>query len=154
MRWALVASVIFLAACSSSREQLVAYTPQPGQGQYQQPVWLAPQPIPRTPEPDLCQALTFQTLVGQHEGAIYMAGLPGIKRVLKPAFTEDFETDYPRLPEDANPFVEVRDYLPGQTLYMPSITTVNDVTRLGAVVQDRLLVELDEEGYVDRVRCG
>jgi len=51
------------------------------------------------------------------------------------------------------PFLEVRDYLPNQVLYAPSIRTVSDRIQLGPVDENRLTIELDREGYVQEVLC-
>ena len=123
-------------------------------GQYIRPDYLNPQPTPRIPETDFCQSQLYQGLVGKSEGAIYIAGLPGRKRVLKPAFTEDFEVEAIAGFIEETSLVEVKDYLPQQVLYAPSIRTVTDRIQLGPVEQDRLTLELDREGYVQEVRCG
>jgi hypothetical protein len=139
------------------------YQPQPGQGvfpngqargRYVVPENLRPQP-PRSLSPaDECNALLYQGLRGQHEGSIYLQGLPGRQRVLKPAFSEDFDEELfngqlTRQP----PLYEVREYLAGQRIYNPSINTITDGLRLGPVMQDRLTIELDAEGYVQDLRC-
>jgi len=49
--------------------------------------------------------------------------------------------------------LEVRDYLPNQVIYAPSIRTVSDRIQLGPVDQNRLTIELDREGYVQQVEC-
>jgi len=141
-----------LSACVASQD-LPAYQPRPGQGQYIRPAYMNPVPTPRIPEPDVCNSQFYRSLVGQHEGALYVAGLPGRKRVIKPAFTEELEPDFPRLPGDRSPFMEVRDYLPGQVLYAPSIRDTNDLSLLGEIQRDRLTIELDDEGYVQQVNC-
>jgi len=125
-----------------------------GQGQYTRPAYLTPDPIPRIPETDFCQSQLYQGLIGKSEGAIYISGLPGRKRVLKPAFVEDFETEAIAGFIEQPPLLEVRDYLPQQVLYAPSIRTVTDRIQLGPEVRDRLTLELDQDGYVQEVRCG
>lgn len=130
------------------------YTPQPGQGQYVRPAYLNPTPTPRIPRTDLCQSQLYQGLVGQNEGAIYIAGLPGRKRVLKPGFLEDFDGTRIEGLDAEPPFIEVRDYLPQQVLYAPSIRTVDDRLQLGPDDDTRLTIELDEEGYVQQISCG
>lgn len=148
----------FLTACSGGLGQAnnaypVAF-PIPGQGQYVRPDYLNPTPTPRIPNPDICQSQLFRGLLGQHEGAIYIPGLPGRKRVLKPAFLEDFDREtIPGIDIDP-PLIEVRDYLPQQVLYAPSIRTVSDRIQLGPVDESRLTLELDVEGYIQDVRCG
>jgi hypothetical protein len=130
------------------------YVPQPGQGQYVRPDYLNPTPTPRIPRADLCQSKLYQGLVGQNEGAIYIAGLPGRKRVLKPAFLEDFDGNRVEGIDPEPPFIEVRDYLPQQVLYAPSIRTVSDRIQLGPEDERRLTIELDDEGYVQEISCG
>jgi len=51
------------------------------------------------------------------------------------------------------PLYEVTEYLAGQRIYNPSINTITDGLRLGPVMQDRLTLELDADGYVQDVRC-
>ena len=148
----LCAPMVCISGCVASAD-LPAYQPAPGQGQYVRPAYLNPVPTPRIPDTDVCRSQFYRTLVGQHEGAIYVAGLPGRKRVLKPAFMEELEPDFPRLPGDAPPFMEVRDYLPGQVIYAPSIRATDDLSLLGDVQRDRLTIELDEDGYVQEVLC-
>ena len=91
--------------------------------------------------------------MGRQEGSIYIAGLPGRKRILKPAFDEGFGYS----PDDdfAQPtqLLEVRDYIPNQSLYAPSIRTVTDLLQLGPPEMDRLTIELDQEGIVQEIRC-
>lgn len=130
-----------------------AYQPTPGQGQYVRPDYLNAQPIPRLPPVDACRSQLYAGLVGRHEGAIYIPGLPGRKRVLKPAFLEDFNESYIQGIDPEPPFLEVRDYLPDQVLYAPSISTVSDRIQLGPVDETRLTIELDREGYVQEVLC-
>lgn len=127
---------------------------RPGQGLYQQPINLRPVAPQRIPVEDTCRSQFYRTLVGQHEGAIYFAALPGRKRVIKPAEVETLENDF--LPDTLirPPNVEIREYLPGQTLYASSIQTVYGNPALGAEDLERLTVELDDEGYVTRVECG
>ncbi len=150
---------IGLSACASGPigTPYNAYPVQqirPGQGQYVRPAYLNPSPTPRLQPVDACQSQLYQGLLGQHEGAIYIAGLPGWKRVIKPASTEDFEDGFIAGIDPDPPFLEVRDFLPGQSLYAPSIRTVEDRIALGPAEEDRLTVELDEEGYVQALNCG
>lgn len=153
MRCALVIIGVAMAGCSSTPGQ-TRFNPQPGQGQYAIPAWQLPQPTPRVPDADVCNAQFYQRLLGAHEGSLFVAGLPGSKRVLKPAFTEEWEEDFPGLPEDANPYREVRDYLPDQTLYAPSIRTTGELLAAGEFDADRLTLLLDADGYVQAVSCG
>lgn len=159
-----VSLALILSACSVRAPQNGvrgnpnnAYAPRApiaGQGQYIRPAYLNPEPTPRIPNPDVCRSQLYQGLLGQHEGAIYIAGLPGRKRVLKPAFLEDFEREVIANDFVEPPLIEVRDYLPQQVLYAPSIRTVSDLIELGPDEEDRLTIELDEEGYVQVLRCG
>ncbi len=153
-----VASLGLLTACAGSLGQAnnaypVAF-PTPGQGQYVRPAYLNPTPTPRIPDPDICQSQMFRGLLGQHEGAIYIPGLPGRKRVLKPAFLEDFDREMIAGIDPDPPLIEVRDYLPQQVLYAPSIRTVTDRIQLGPADESRLTLELDVDGYIQDVRCG
>jgi len=130
-----------------------AYQPRPGQGQYVRPEYLNPAPTPRIPPVDACRSQLYRGLVGRHEGAIFIPGLPGRKRVLKPSFLEDFDYAEDDTFYEESPFVEVRDFLPDQVLYAPSIRTITDRLQLGPINEDRLTIELDREGYVQEVRC-
>jgi len=130
------------------------YQPRPGQGQYVRPEYLNPAPTPRVPPVDACRSQLYVGLVGRHEGAIYIPGLPGRKRVLKPSFLESFDYRQEDTLYEEPPFTEVRDYLPDQVLYAPSIRTVTDRLQLGPINENRLTIELDREGYVQEVRCG
>jgi len=154
-------SAVVLTACSSRQGDYLgqgynAYPIQPpraGQGQYVRPDYLNPTPTPRIPRTDLCQSQLYQGLVGQHEGSIYIAGLPGTKRVLKPAFLEDFDRERVQGIDPEPPLIEVKDYIPQQVLYAPSIRTVTDRLQLGPEDRSRLTIELDVEGYVQELRC-
>ncbi len=141
-------------ACAQTPTTTNRPYPQPGQGVYVYPENLRPAPLPRIPPVDACRSQLYQGLIGQHEGAIYIPGLPGRKRVLKPAFDEGFEyqAEDPLGTPDA--LVEVRDYLPDQTLYVPSIRTGGELLAGGDYATDRLTVELDQYGYVQEIRCG
>lgn len=145
--------LLVVGGCVAAAD-LPQYQPRPGQGQYVRPAYLEAAPTPRIPNPDVCRSQFYQMLVGTHEGAIYVAGLPGAKRVIKPAFLEVEESEFPALAEDLPPFVEVRDYLPGQVLYAPSIRNAEDLSLLGEIRGDRLTLQLDREGYVQEVVCG
>lgn len=128
--------------------------PRIGQGQYVRPEYLNATPTPRIPRVDLCRSQFYLGLVGQHEGSIYIAGLPGRKRVLKPAFLEGFDREPVAGIDPEPPLVEVRDYLPQQVLYAPSIRTIADRIQLGPEDETRLTIELDEEGYIQELRCA
>ncbi|MGB0906496.1 MAG: hypothetical protein ACPGVT_03300 [Maricaulaceae bacterium] len=121
-------------------------------GNYVRPDYMQPQPTLFIPAVDACNSRIYAGLIGQHEGAIYIAGLPGPKRILKPAYDE---TNFPRADGiDQGPsFMEVREYLADQTLYAPSVSTVTDAINLGPDDPTRLTVELDVEGYVQAVNC-
>jgi len=155
---AIVASIIFLGACApiqgAGYPNFPAYQPFPGQGQYVRPAYLNPSPTPLIPPVDACRSQLYVGLVGRHEGAIFIPGLPGRKRVIKPAFTEGFDYGDGETLYDAPPLTEVRDFLPDQILYAPSIRTITDRIQLGPIDEDRLTIELDQEGYVQSVRCG
>lgn len=127
--------------------------PRIGQGQYVRPEYLNATPTPRIPRVDLCRSQFYLGLVGQHEGMIYIAGLPGRKRVLKPAFLEDFDRERVRGIDPEPPLIEVRDYLPQQVLYAPSIRTITNRIELGPEDETRLTIELNEEGYIQELRC-
>ncbi len=129
------------------------YQPRPGQGQYVRPAYLNAQPTPVIPAVDACRSQLYQGLLGQHEGAIFIAGLPGRKRVIKPAQLEGFGYNPDDTFYDEPPFVEVREYLPGQSLYAPSISNMMDSLNLGPTIEDRLTIELDAEGYVQQLDC-
>lgn len=127
--------------------------PRPNLGQYQVPLNQSPTPTRRIPDEDLCRSRLFLGLIGQHEGGIVFATLPGRTRVVKPA---ELELDQDEFLEDMRPdppLVEVREYLSGQTLYTPAIRAVTRVDELGPIMQDRLTIELDQQGYVRNMTC-
>lgn len=130
------------------------FQPFPGQGQYARPLYLEPQQLPTLPPEDMCRARLYLTLIGQHEGSVFLAGLPGRKRILKPATLEDFDedtgTDFIARP----PLVEVIDFLPQQSIYAGAIRTVVDAFLISDDDLSRLTLELDQDGYIDDVRCG
>jgi len=92
--------------------------------------------------------------VGQPEGAIYIPGLPGTKRVIKPAFDEGFQDDSEDPFGETPLLLQVRDFLPGQILYAPSIRTPGSLLAASEFDQSRLTITLDVEGFVQEVRCG
>lgn len=155
-RFSILVAGLALTACSYGAPYSASpdYQPFPGQGQYVRPDYLGPQPTPVIPAVDSCRSQLYTGLVGQHEGAIFIAGLPGRKRVLKPAFPEGFGYSPGDPLFNDPPFVQVRDFLPQQSLYAPSITTVTDRINLGPEIEDRLTIELDVEGYVQDIRCS
>jgi len=144
-----------LTACSYGGPSSVypGYQPFPGQGQYVRPDYLAAQPTPRVPPTDVCRSQLYAGLVGRHEGSIFIPGLPGRKRILKPAFPEGFGYE----PDDTffsnPPLVQVVEFLPNQALYAPAIRTVTDRINLGPEFEDRLTIELDNAGFVQEIRC-
>lgn len=155
---AILSAAALLSACGGSRlggpgSYYPEYRPTPGQGQYVRPEWLNPTPTPMIPPVDSCRSQVYAGLVGQHEGAIYIPGLPGRKRILKPAFPEGFDYQEDDTFYDRPPLVEVREYLPGQLLYAPAINTVTDRLSLGPNDETRLTIELDQEGYIQEISC-
>jgi len=157
IRWIAVFGLLGITACAPTQgvgyPNYPAYVPTPGQGQYVRPEYLNPAPTPMINPIDACQSYLFKGLVGRHEGAIYIAGLPGSKRILKPAFLEGPDRQHVDGIDPEPPLLEVRDYLPNQVLYAPSIRTVSDRIQLGPVDESRLTIELDREGYVQEVIC-
>jgi len=147
---------LVLTACSYGAPYSAppSYQPFPGQGQYVRPDHLAAQPTPMIPPVDTCRSKLYAGLVGQHEGAIFVPGLPGHKRVLKPAFPEGFGYSPGDPLYNDPPLVQVREFLPQQSLYAPSINTVTDRINLGPDNENRLTIELDAEGYVQAVECS
>lgn len=144
-----------LSACAigAPTTPFEGFQPFPGQGQYVRPAYLNAEPTPRVPDVDACRSQLYAGLIGQHEGAIFIPGLPGRKRVIKPATLEGFDYSPEDSFYDQPPFVEVRDYLPQQSLYAPSISTVTDRIALGPEDGNRLTIELDAEGYVQQLDC-
>lgn len=154
IRYALIFSTLALGACGTTPGGVYPdFQPTPLQGVYVVPQYLQPEPMPSLTPEDQCNALLYQGLRGQHEGSIYIQGLPGRLRVLKPAYSEDFEEEMFNGAAPAQPFYEVRDYIAGQLLYNPIVSNVSDGLRLGPVIQDRLTLELDDDGYIQDVRC-
>lgn len=157
IRFLSIFAIFGLTACGSSQgagyPNYPAYVPAPGQGQYVRPAYLNPTPTPLIQGVDACQSHLYRGLVGRHEGAIYIAGLPGMKRILKPAFLEGPDVESIEGIDPDPPFLEVKDYLPSQVLYAPSIRTITDRIQLGPDDERRLTIELDREGYVQEVAC-
>ena len=155
IRRLLLATVLLIGCRSTPGGVYQQPFPQnPQQGQYVRPPWQTPTPTPVIPPIDACSSRLYAGLLGQHEGAIYIPGLPGRKRILKPASI--FDSDIARIDGiDPDPYlVEVREYIPDQSLYAPAIRTVSDRITLGPEIADRLTIELDAEGYVQQVRCA
>jgi hypothetical protein len=96
----------------------------------------------------------YASLVGVNEGAIWIPGLPGRKRIIRPAIFEGPDNDFLNGEMMADTYVEVQTYLPGQQLYAPSIANVSDRIAIRNDDLSRLTVELDREGYVQEIRCG
>lgn len=122
-------------------------------GRYRQPINLRPRPPQRLPQDDVCRSRLYAGLVGQHEGGIVFASLPGKARLVKPGYTEFDEGE---MFADMRPeprLVVVREYLSGQNIYTPAINTTRRDGVLGPIQEDRLTIELDREGYVRRVNC-
>ncbi len=127
--------------------------PRPNLGQYQIPLNQRPEPTRRIAGDDECRSKLFLGLIGQHEGGIVFATLPGRTRVVKPAEMELNEDEFLQDMRPDPPLVEVREYLSGQTLYSPAIRAVTRIDNLGPIIIDRLTVELDADGYVRELSC-
>jgi len=159
-----IAAALWLSACAhkaspygvsgSAITNVPNFQPLPGQGQYVRPEFLEPLEIPTLPPEDQCRSRLYLTLTGQHEGSIFIAGLPGRKRIVKPAVLEDFNNEEVNDFISPPPLVEVIDFLPQQSIYVSSIRTVMDRFLLTDEDETRLTLELDDEGYIQDVRCG
>jgi len=138
-----------------SQQALISNSPGliTNRGQYIRPEYLQTQPTPVIPPLDACNSRIYEGLIGQHEGAIHIAGLPGNKRIIKPATEEDFERELIEGIDEEPPLLEVRDYIAGQLLYAPTITTFEDGLELGPEDDTRLTIRLDEFGYVQYIDC-
>lgn len=157
MRFALLYLLPFglLAGCASPGYGPVdGFQATPGQGQYVRPDWLSPVPTPQIQPIDLCRSQLYAPLVGANEGAIYIPGLPGTKRIIRPAVFEGPDNDFLNGEMMADTYVEVQTYLPGQQLYAPSIADISDRITIIDDQPSRLTVELDRNGYVQEIRCG
>ncbi|MGB3455259.1 MAG: hypothetical protein WBG08_08695 [Litorimonas sp.] len=130
------------------------FTPRPGQGQYVRPDWLNPAPTPRLPAPDPCRSQLYAALLGVNEGAIYIPGLPGTRRIIRPAVFEGPINEFMSGEMMTDTYVEVQAYQAGQLLYAPSIGTLTDRITIGPERMDRLTIVLDREGYVQELSCG
>jgi len=130
------------------------YQPFPGQGQYVRPAWLEPQPPARIPATDTCGARVYQRLVGVHEGSIYIPALPGSKRIIRPAVFEGPDNDFLNGEMMNEVYVQVQTYQAGQQLFAPSTAMITDRITVGPEIEDRLTIELDNEGYVHTIGCG
>ena len=156
MRLAVLASLALLLPACASGTVGPAYTfvPTPGQGQYIRPEYLAPAPTPIIPALDPCRSQLYASLLGVNEGAIHIPGLPGAKRIIRPAAFEGGDNDFLGGEMMRDTYVEVQRYLPGQQLYAPAITDVTERITLGPEDVSRLTIELDRDGYVQEIRCG
>lgn len=156
MRCLFAIPVVFgLTACAMSTVgPNTAFVPQPGQGQYIRPEWMAPAPTPRLPAVDPCRAQMYQTLVGVNEGAIYIPGLPGSKRIIRPAVFEGPDNDFLNGEMMGDTYVQVQTYQAGQQLYAPTIGNITDRITIGPENENRLTISLDRDGYVQEITCG
>ncbi|MBL4854692.1 MAG: hypothetical protein JKY25_10700 [Robiginitomaculum sp.] len=146
-------ALVLLSACYTPGSGVPGQNRRPGLGQYVVPVNQRPEPTRRIPDDDLCRSRLFLGLVGQHEGGIVFAVLPGRTRVVKPAEQELDQDEFLQDTRPNPPFVEVREYLSGQVLHAPAIRAVSRVDELGPIMRDRLTVELNAQGYVNRLTC-
>ncbi|WP_017930353.1 hypothetical protein [Robiginitomaculum antarcticum] len=153
IRASLLAAVVICSACAGPGTAPRDYQPQAGQGQYQYPDSLRPEPLTVTPRTDTCGARLYQSLVGQNIGGVHIAVIAGDKRIIQPADTGDAVSDFIPDMQEGAPFVDVTDLLAGQPLYAPTIRTGVYRGQLGPERADRLTLELDEDGYIQRVEC-
>ncbi len=153
IRFICFSSLIVLTACAPTMGRYGTANMNDGRGRYVRPDYMNPEPMQSLSPVDTCNSLLYQALIGRHEGAIYIPGLPGRKRILKPAYDEGF--NYQRSDDfySEPALIEVREYIAGQSPYAPSISTVSNRLDLGPVQADRLTLELDGQGYVRAVRC-
>ena len=143
-----------ITACASGPQPAQrVFQPLPGQGQYVRPPFLDPELPPRLIPDDLCQSRIYQSLIGQFEGSLFFQAIPGRQRILKAAFTEDFEDDFLPELEQQPPFVEVTEFISGQPLFASSIRTTPALLSLEPEVEDRLTIEINVDGIVEDVRC-
>lgn len=131
-----------------------AFQPQPGQGQYVRPEWMAPTPPPQRPAVDTCQARIYQSLVGVNEGAIYIPGLPGLKRIIRPAVFEGPDNDFLNGEMMGDIYLLVQTYQAGQQLYAPTTANIMDRITIRPENENRLTITLDREGFVQEIACG
>lgn len=158
MRALILISAILLSGCAFAGLGGGGYdyqfTPRVGQGQYVRPEWQQPAPTPRLPANDPCQAQLYMSLLGVNEGAIYIPGLPGEKRIIRPAIFEGPENEFLNGEMMADTYVQVQTYQAGQQLYAPSIGNITDRITIGPENMNRLTIVLDREGYVQEISCG
>ena len=151
--FSLLALCILLVGCYTPGAGQPRPRPRPNLGQYQIPVNQRPEPTRRIPDNDACGSKLFLGLIGQHEGGIVFATLPGRTRVFKPATVELDQGDFLQDTRPNPPLIEIREYISGQTLYTPAIRAVSSVDELGPIIRDRLTIELDADGYVRDLTC-
>lgn len=151
--WGMIGMSVLMVGCTSGMGGSQSQGARAGMGQYQRPIYMQPEPTARFPQDDLCRSRLYLGLVGQHEGGIVFATLPGRTRVVKPADTERNRDDFFADMRPEPPMIEVREYLSGQVLYAPAIRAIRRGDELGPIEQDRLTVELDALGYVTRLSC-
>lgn len=156
MRYLLVIPVLFgLSACAMNTVgPNAAFQPQPGQGQYVRPEWMVPTPTPRLPAVDTCQSQMYQILVGVNEGAIYIPGLPGLKRIIRPAVFEGPDNDFLNGEMMGDTYVQVQTYQAGQQLYAPTTANIMDRMTIRPENENRLTISLDRDGFVEEIACG
>lgn len=144
---------VILSACYTGTSSAPPVGRQPGQGVYVYPQYQRPLPTQYVPATDICRAQLYQGLRGQHFGGIHIASIYGDKRIIKPA---ELETDEDEFLADMNaqpPLVEVTEMIAGQPLYAASVRTGVYRGQLGPDRDDRLTIELDNEGYVADIAC-
>ncbi len=149
----MVGTLLWLAGCAAMGSGVPNQNPRANMGRYQQPGFQRPEPPERFPREDICRSRLYLGLIGQHEGGIVFASLPGRTRVVKPAEIErNFDDFLPDMREEP-PFVQVTEYLAGQILYASAIRAVQRGDGLGPIRRDRLTIELDAGGYVRELTC-
>lgn len=151
---ALITALSLSACYSGPVGSQRAPTPVPaGTGQYQYPQRLRPEPRLYTPQPDLCNAILYQGLRGQHIGGVQVGAIAGNKRIIKPAELELDEDDFLADMRPQPPYLTVTEILAGQPLYAASVRTGVYRGQLGPDRRDRLTLELDAQGYILEVIC-
>ncbi len=145
--------VVWLVGCAGMGSGVPNQNQRANMGQYQRPVFQQPTATQRMPQDDVCRSRLYMGMIGQHEGGIVFASLPGRTRVVKPADTERGQDDFFADMRPDPPFVEIREYLAGQILYAPAIRAVRRGDELGPIERNRLTVELDNQGYVRELSC-
>jgi hypothetical protein len=156
---AILAAISGLSACASGPVGPGdGFVQRPGQGVYVRPEWMQATPPPRIPQTDTCGSQLYASLEGVHEGAIYIPGLPGAKRIIRPAIFEGPVNDFMNGEMMANTYVQVETYQSGLSPFVPiqspRLGPVRDRITIGPEQPDRLTVVLDREGYVQEISCG